>query len=257
MLLIGGGEPGGYVLGYLGLTAVGAAVGVLVNVLLPSLPLATADAAQAELRALLADQLDDLADGLRQESLPRSTEWEARARDLLTPARSLESLVARADEAQRANWRARRWQDSARSTVTHGRALRWLSYEVEEILRTLARDEHAERDQVALGPLLRPAAAARSSPSPRCCGRWGRTASPRTARPTPPSRASPRPCASGSAPAPTPSPRRRSSWRRGGCSVRWTRGSWSPPGLERLGGGGPPTGGSPRATSSMGRASDF
>ncbi|GAB3071173.1 FUSC family protein [Nocardioides zeae] len=159
VLLIGGGDPGGYVLGYLGLTAVGAAVGVLVNVVLPSLPLATADAAQAELRALLADQLDDLADGLRQESLPRSAEWEGRARDLVTPARTLESLVARAAEAQRANWRARRRQDSARSTVTQGRALGWLSYEVEEILRTLARDEHADRDEVALGPLLRPAAA--------------------------------------------------------------------------------------------------
>lgn len=159
VLLIGGGDPGAYVLGYLGLTAVGAALGVLVNVVLPSLPLATADAAQAELRALLADQLDDLADGLRQESLPRPSEWEGRSRDLTTPTRTLEALVARAAEAQRGNWRARRKPDPARSTVTHGRALGWLSYEVEEILRTLARDEHAERDEVALGPLLRPAAA--------------------------------------------------------------------------------------------------
>ncbi|WP_447644737.1 hypothetical protein [Nocardioides zeae] len=159
VLLIGGGDPGGYVLGYLGLTAVGAAVGVLVNVVVPSLPLATADAARAELRGLLADQLDDLADGLRQESLPRPNEWEGRARDLVTPARTLEGLVARAAEAQRGNWRARRWRDTAQSTVAQGRALGWLSYEVEEILRTLARDENAERDEVALGPLLRPSAA--------------------------------------------------------------------------------------------------
>ena len=67
VLIIGGEDPSYYVLGYGGLTAVGAAVGVAVNLALPQLPLGRTLQALADLQEELSRQLRSLAEDLRTE----------------------------------------------------------------------------------------------------------------------------------------------------------------------------------------------
>ncbi|MDT9593698.1 hypothetical protein RDV89_11510 [Nocardioides zeae] len=159
VLMIGGEHPSLYVLGYLGLTTVGAAVGALVNAALPPLPLTSAITAQRSLRSALADQLEGLAEGIRAEPLSDPTDWVERARGIEEDTRRMQALVARAGEAQRANWRARGWADTSTRAADQGRALGTLAFAVQELTQLLAEAEHADRAEVALGPALRPAAA--------------------------------------------------------------------------------------------------
>ncbi|MFW6774135.1 FUSC family protein [Nocardioides sp. CPCC 205120] len=159
VLIIGRDDPWHYVVGYLGLTTVGAAIGVIVNAAFPQLPLVSTAAAQDALRTELAGQLDDLADGLSQEPLPRPEEWASRRRDLSQQTRRMQDLVARATDAQQANWRAPRWRTSAERTLDQGRALDNLAFQVEGVTELLAENEHADNEHVVLGPELRPGAA--------------------------------------------------------------------------------------------------
>ena len=65
VLILGGEDPSGFVLGYGGLTAVGAAVGVAVNLALPQQPLGRTLQALASLQEELSHQLRALTEDLR------------------------------------------------------------------------------------------------------------------------------------------------------------------------------------------------
>src|SRR5690606_17553276 len=75
ILIVGRTDTDGYVLAYLGLTAIGGAVGVLVNVVAPPLPLVATRRVQESLRDVIADQMEGLARGLRRDPLPSAAEW--------------------------------------------------------------------------------------------------------------------------------------------------------------------------------------
>ncbi|MGY1753553.1 hypothetical protein [Blastococcus sp. SYSU D01042] len=159
VLVIGSGDPTAYVLGYCGLTLLGALVGLAVTAAFPPLPLAPAQAQLQLLRTELAEQLDDLADGLRQESPPTEEGWRERTRTIDPLLAQMRAAVGQALESQRGNRKARRYAEDAGQQVRQARALERLTLLVEELTDVLADTERAEFEQVALGPALRPATA--------------------------------------------------------------------------------------------------
>ena len=161
ILTIGRTDPGDYAFAYVGLTALGAVVGVLVNAAVPPLPLTATSAIQSALLQTLAGQLDDLADGLRQDRLLTPQEWEQRTWAVEPHSTQMRHMVDEAAEARRANWRASKWRETADRQYVLARALEQLSFTVENITGLVVEHEHAERPTVVLGPTLRlPTAAA-------------------------------------------------------------------------------------------------
>lgn len=159
ILVIGASDPWTFAGAYLGLVAYGAVVGLGVNLLWPALPLNRAQTTLDGLRDTLAGQLRDLADGLLDEPLPDSDAWARRRADIDTQAADMDSMLAQAREAQRVNWRAPRWRRTAQAQYEQARALKSLSFFVEDIYDVIVRHERADLEEVALGPDLRPHAA--------------------------------------------------------------------------------------------------
>ena len=159
VLIIGGDDPARYVAGYLGLTAFGTAVGVLVNGAFPPLPLTATSLALRRLRAALSDQLDEVAEGLMESEPPTADGWSRRRRRLEPQVDEMRRLAQQAAEARRGNWRARRWQDTADRQYDHARTLERLSGLVEELVQLVIEREYADAHEIALGPGLRPVAA--------------------------------------------------------------------------------------------------
>jgi len=156
ILIIGRTDPEGYALAYVALTALGAAIGVLVNAALPPLPLIATGVTQSTLLETLAKQLEDLAEGLLQDPLITSEQWEERQRAIEPQTREMRQMVTEATEARRVNWRARRWRETADRQYTWAQALQRLSFLVEDITGLVVEQEHAGRQEVVLGPTLRP-----------------------------------------------------------------------------------------------------
>ena len=159
VLILGHDNPTGYVLGYAGLTFLGALVGVLVAAAFPPLPLAPAEQSLGTLRETLAGQLDDVVDGLRQEHPPTQEEWRGRIRTIDPLLAQMRAAVQQTDEARRGNRRARHYRLVADRLYRQARALERLTLLVEDLTLVIAETEIAENERVALGPHLRPAAA--------------------------------------------------------------------------------------------------
>ena len=159
VLIIGSSGLVDYLVGYVLLTGLGAAVGVAVNTAMPPLPLIPGDREITAARQALAAQLDDLADALRSEPPLDREQWLARHHDMRPRARAMGRLVAQAGQVRRVNWRARRWQEWADSQAEHARALERLSLVIDDLSSLLAETEHADLEVVALGPRLRGPAA--------------------------------------------------------------------------------------------------
>nr|WP_277818585.1 aromatic acid exporter family protein [Cellulosimicrobium arenosum] len=159
VLIIGNTDKFGFVGAYAGLVAVGALVGVLVNLAIPPLPLLPSEVAMDRLRDTLAAQADDLAEGLEQNSPPSREEWEERRQAVDATLGQARVAVARTREATRANPRARRYREWARAQVRRGRALDESADVTDTLVRLVAEWENAGRDDLALGPHLRPDAA--------------------------------------------------------------------------------------------------
>lgn len=159
VLILGGDDPAYYVAGYLGLTGLGAIAGVVVNGAFPPLPLTANSLTLRRLRGVLADQLDDLADGLLQPEPPRAGEWEARRWHLAPYVAEMHRLAQQVTEARRANWREHRWRESADRQRQHALTLGRLAGLVEELVALVVERERAEVTEAALGPSLRPVTA--------------------------------------------------------------------------------------------------
>ena len=159
VLIVGAGDPAPYVAAYLGLTTLGALVGIVINGLFPPLPLTATSLALRRLRAALADQLVDVADGLTQEELPSAPDWQRRQRHLQPHVEDVRGMVQQTTEARRANWRARHWRETASRQYRHARTLEGLAGLVEQVVALVIERECAEAREVALGPGLRPVTA--------------------------------------------------------------------------------------------------
>lgn len=160
VLIVGAGNPWEYAAAYGGLTALGAAVGLVVNLALPQLPLTPAGIALDRLRDQLAHQLDLLADGLESGDVLSPDDWAQLRLELRPQARRVEDLVAAAHEARRANWLAGRWQEDSDRREEQARALQRLTGSIDEVIDMVVdvrTSVHAD-DEVA--SLLRKRAAA-------------------------------------------------------------------------------------------------
>jgi len=156
VLVLGEGQDAEYVGAFAGLVVVGAAIGTGVNLLLPPLLLTPSGLALGALRGALVEQLDDLAGRLDDEGALDAEEWERRRRGLFPTIEGARAAVARSGEASRGNPRAWRHGDRARSQAREADALGTAAEVVDEVVRLLVGWEGTGRDDVALGPRLRP-----------------------------------------------------------------------------------------------------
>ncbi|MGY1721240.1 aromatic acid exporter family protein [Blastococcus sp. SYSU DS0552] len=160
VLIFGGGDPLGYVVAYAGLVLLGAVIGLGVTAAVPPLTLAPAQRAVAQLRETLIGQLEELADGLQQDHPPSRHEWRDRIRRIDPVLDGMRSALRQAHEARYGNPRLRRRQQDADRLYAQARALESLAFLVEDLTQLIADTEVAEHRRVALGPDLRPPAAA-------------------------------------------------------------------------------------------------
>lgn len=144
-----------YAVAYLGLTGLGAAVGIVVNLALPNLSLTPSRSSATALLEALAGQLDDLAEGLSQHIPPTRDEWGDRQWRIRPRAQQLDQLTSEVLDAQHGNWRARRRQTAADHQYHQTRALVRLSFVVEDVTQLVVDRENVELDRTALGPTLR------------------------------------------------------------------------------------------------------
>ena len=153
VLIAGRGDPVEYSAAYGGLAALGALVGVAVNVALPQLLLTPAALAQDRLRTELADQLDELATALEQE-IVGERDWNELRHTLARTAHQAEDLIVEARQARRANWKAARWSETADRHEVRAQALHSLTGCVDEVIALVA-DQRAEirRDDPAAAEL--------------------------------------------------------------------------------------------------------
>lgn len=158
VLVLGDGEGLGYVGSYAGLIVVGAAIGIAVNLLLPSLPLTPSEVALARLRDELAEQVEALATGLEDRGTLDPDAWEDRRRGLIPTIESARAAVGQMREASRANRKVRRtgYRDWVASQTRRAGALGTAAEVVDEIVRLLVEWERDGREDVALGRQLRP-----------------------------------------------------------------------------------------------------
>lgn len=159
VLIIGGNDPLRYFVGYLGLTSLGAVIGICVNSALPALYLNPSSSRLAGLREVLAEQLDDLAEGLLQEGALTSDEWHARYREIRPMAHRVRETVDHTMHARKGNWRAARHTELSQRQSAQAAALERLALLVEDVASLVIDHERAELTRTALGPALRPYAA--------------------------------------------------------------------------------------------------
>ncbi len=159
VLIIGQGDPARFAVAYLGLTSLGAAIGVLVNLAFPPLPLTESSRTQRRVRSALVDQLSNLAAALRYDEPPTAEQWREQQSDTAPMVEQMRRALSRAAQARRGNWRAPRWRASVEQQYGLAFALDRLAALVEDIVVLLSEHEQAGREWVALGPRLRPSAA--------------------------------------------------------------------------------------------------
>lgn len=159
VLIIGDADRVGFVMAYVGLTALGALIGIGLNVLWPPLPLIAADGALGRLRETLAEQLDALAGGVSQGDARTGATWQ-QLRDAVGPRTDdMRSRALEASEARWANWRARRWQGESDRQFRSAQAMARLALLVEDLTMLVVDSERSDRETPPLRQALRPPAA--------------------------------------------------------------------------------------------------
>jgi uncharacterized membrane protein YgaE (UPF0421/DUF939 family) len=156
VLVIGGTQDqSDYVVAFLGLIVLGAAVGVLVNLVAPPLPLGPSEAALDQLKDVLSDQLEALAGGLHGDRAPRAEEWEERRRAVAPAVDGARQAVEHAREAQRLNVRARRYRERLQHQQDRSERLLTTTSVVTDLVRILTEGEREDVDNQVLGAHLR------------------------------------------------------------------------------------------------------
>lgn len=154
VLILGSADPEQYVAAYAGLTALGAAIGVGINLVLPPLPAGSTEALD-RLRDTLVEQLEELAEALLSERPLSLAEWEERARTMEQAREQTRATVQIAAEGQRANWRARRWRHYLQRQYAAAVTLEQLPFIVEDVTAILAHETGAQ-ETIPWGAPLRP-----------------------------------------------------------------------------------------------------
>ncbi|BDZ42413.1 hypothetical protein GCM10025865_17120 [Paraoerskovia sediminicola] len=159
VLIIGNTDKLGFVGAYAGLVALGAAIGALVNTLLPPLLIVPSSIELDRLRDRLADQLETVVDGLDRSEPPAVDEWDARRREIRPVLERASAAAEESKEAARANIRALRRSTELQLLIARAEALRVAGETVEDISRLVMRWEAVGNDNLAFGPSVRPGVA--------------------------------------------------------------------------------------------------
>lgn len=158
VLIVGDPDPVGYVSAFVGLTFLGALVGITVNAIAPSLPLTPTNAVLDELRDVLADQLDAIAESLEKE-IPLESDDPASLRLAILPVRTrANSAVADSIEAASGNWVARRYRTRQDRLRVQAATLDRAASTIEGITQIICETQNLQDDDVALAAEARPAA---------------------------------------------------------------------------------------------------
>ena len=155
VLILGAAQPGHFVLAYAGLTALGAATGVAINMAFPPLPLDVAEESLDRLRDTLARQFDELAESLLTERPLSAADWESRSHAVEEAATETRETVQRAADAQRGNWRARRWRDQAQRQYDAALTLEQLPFLAQDVTAIVIHETRHD-ESVPWGLSLRP-----------------------------------------------------------------------------------------------------
>ena len=147
VLVLGQGDEETFVLGYLGLTTLGALVGTAVNMAFPPLLLNQTERAQDALRRALVEQLEQLASAVDGGVLPDPADAGAVAGALLGHGRAVEDLAGQALEGPPVNWRMRRSRLRADHLRDQGTALVSLALLVGDLAHTLRRREGPDNEE--------------------------------------------------------------------------------------------------------------
>lgn len=154
VLVIGGSDAGEYAVAYLALTILGAGIGVAVTFALPALRLTRGQEGLRELQRLLADQLEDLAAGLREPARPPGEGWQASVRSATPGLEGMRAGVLEAADAQRGNPRARRHGYAADHQREIGRGLERVALLVEDLTDVLVGSYSGDRPSHPVDPEL-------------------------------------------------------------------------------------------------------
>jgi uncharacterized membrane protein YccC len=144
VLVLGGHDAETYAAAYVGLTALGAGCGVVVNMVFPSMPLRSGQEALDRLKHQLTRQLNDLADGLRQQPPPGRDGWSRRRWDTQTSLDQSRAVVRELMEAQYGNMlrtRHKGWVDKQTQLVG---ALEHVAWFVEDLLAVLSQNHRED-----------------------------------------------------------------------------------------------------------------
>ncbi|WP_309127513.1 FUSC family protein [Microbacterium sp.] len=155
VLIIGGGDPEGYSLGYVVQTGVGVVIGLLVNLVIPPAPLV--GQARARLDAFqrtLAGHLHDIGDAVAESWPPENEGWARDARDLAETSRALRGALAEADESRRGNPRA--WIRRVDTSQEHTRleTLDDIAHQIRDISGCIGDTIWSRRAALELDPEL-------------------------------------------------------------------------------------------------------
>lgn len=155
VLVAGAEHPVRYAVAYTTLTLLGGCVAVALNAALPSVPLARSGRALHELATTLADQLDDVADGLRTDVPPELEDWRQRLRALAPVRDSLRRSRWETEESLQGNVRARTHVERVRLQHVAGVTLENVATRVEELTELLLEVQATAGRDVALDAALR------------------------------------------------------------------------------------------------------
>ncbi|PFG41945.1 uncharacterized membrane protein YgaE (UPF0421/DUF939 family) [Isoptericola jiangsuensis] len=158
-LVLGSNDVLGYTGAFPALVAMGALVATGVNLIAPPLLVGPSRAELDRLRDILADQLDELADGLRADQLPDEDQWQERWHEIRPVLRRATAAVDQSRESSRVNTRARRHAAALERVLLRASSLQIAAEMVDDMARHVMTWERAGRDDVAFGPAVRPAVA--------------------------------------------------------------------------------------------------
>ena len=156
VLIIGSTNPVGFVGAYGGLTLLGAAIGVGMTALFPQLPMQPADRSLDEVRQVLIDQLEELAQALQQDTPPTASQWDDRRLQTGPALWRMRAAMRHVTEAARGNRRRANHRGRLERQIQQAEILERVSFLIEDLSRVLSEDERAENDSVGLGKELRP-----------------------------------------------------------------------------------------------------
>ncbi len=154
VVAIGGAHPGDYALAYLALTGVGAAIGIIVSLAIPSTRLSPGYDAVRRVERLLADRLAEIAEVLRRGEPPGAEEWEHKLAPLAPAVGAMRRRVGEAVEAQRGNPRAWLRGYPARRELELAQGLEGVHALVVDLVKMLGRMYRVDRPQTPLAPDL-------------------------------------------------------------------------------------------------------